>query len=250
MKDLENRIIVITGANSGIGYAIAEQVLAAKGTSILVGRNIDKLMTAHASLGGRSTSFKADVTSLVELDALYSFVKEKFGRVDGVVANAGEAILEDCTEVTETSFDHSMDTNLKGAFFTAQKALPLMQHGGSIVFNASLAAHRPFKQGSIYAATKAALKSLASAMALELGQKNIRVNSISPGNIITPIFEKLGLNEQEKIDFINFFKEKVPLGRSGTPNEIAETCIFLLSEASSYITGTDILVDGGLLLST
>ena len=246
---LKDKVIIITGGNSGIGYATAQKVIASGGIPIIVGRHEQRVNEACAALGKSAVGFVANVSSMTAIDALYEFVKQNFKEVHGVVANAGVAVIENCADITEAGYDHQFDINVKGAFFVAQKALPLMKHGGSIVFNASAAGHKTFEGGGVYAATKAALHSFATSMGLELGSKGIRVNTVSPGPTVTPIFEKMGMSEVQAGDLLDAFKNRSPLGRIAHPDEVANVIVFLLSEESSYVTGTDILVDGGLVLA-
>lgn len=243
---LKNKVIVITGGNSGIGYATAEKIIAEGGYAIIVGKDKKKVEEASKKLGNKSSAFVADVSKLADLENLFKKIRQEFDVIHGLVVNAGIANLERYEDVTEDSFNASVEINFKGAFFTAQKATPLLQNGGSIVFISSLAAHRTFKGASIYSATKAAICSLSSTLSLELASKNIRCNSISPGTIITPIFNKMGLAEDEFKITIEKHQSKIALGRCGEPEEIANATLFLLSDESSYITGTDLIVDGGL----
>lgn len=246
---LKNKVIVITGGNSGIGYAAANRSIKEGATVILVGRDKAGITAAVRELGRQAIPYTLNVGSISEISLFYTFVAERFGIVHGVVSNAGIVGLSACEKITEAAYDEEMSINLKGAFFVAQKAVPLMRQGGSIVFNASMAAYKPFSEGAVYAATKAALVSFAKSMGLELANKNIRVNSVSPGNITTPIFDKIGLSKEQKEAFFNGFKNKVPLKRSGAPEEVANVINFLLSDESSYINATDIIVDGGFLVS-
>lgn len=243
---LQDKIIVITGGNSGIGFATAEKIIEEGGIPIIVGRDEKKINQACAVLGKKAVGFTCDVTLVSQISELFKKIGHQFDCIHGVVANAGAALLEPIEAITEKSFDASLQLNLKGAFFTVQKALPLMTKGGSVVLNASLSAHRTFENGAIYSATKAALVSLSSSMALELAKYKIRVNSVSPGVIVTPFFDKLGLTEDEIRGHMLQYRKKMSLERPGKPEEIANVIAFLLSDESSFITGTDILADGGL----
>lgn len=250
---LKDKVVVVTGGNSGIGYATAKSVIDEGGIAVIAGRNKDGLDKAakelEASALNRLFIFSFDQGCYQDIGKLSKFISDTFGELHGIVLNAGVVSVQPYDKVSENSFDEQVDINFKGSFFVAQKAAEIMKAGGSIVFNASYAAYKPFEGGAVYSATKAALKSLAASMAVELAKAGIRVNSVSPGNIDTPIFDKLGLNAQEKQKFFESIKRKVPLGRSGKPDEIAKVITFLLSDESSYITGTNILVDGGLVLS-
>lgn len=250
MKNLIDKKYVISGGNSGIGYAVAELLVQRGATVLILGRNRATLEASKAKLGAQILTFQVDVADYLQLKKFYADVHNQFDTIDGVFVNAGMVALEACDEVSEESFDLQIATNFKGAFFTASLAVPLIAKGGAIVFNASLAAHKPFQDGVIYSATKSAVKSLATAMGLELAGRGVRVNSISPGNVATPIFDRLGLSVEQKQAFFDYFKERVPLQRSGQANEIAEVVVFLLSEQSSYVTATDVLVDGGLILAS
>lgn len=240
------KIIVITGANSGIGFATAKKVIAEGANAIVVGRDEKKIKLACAELGKNSHPFICDVSIVDDVSLLFEKIAQQFKVIHGVVANAGQAILESIEKITESSFDASIDINFKSAFFTAQKALPLMREGGSIVLNASLAAHRTFQNGAIYSATKSALVSLAASMALEFAPYQVRVNSVSPGTVMTPLFNKLGMDDREIKQFIFHYRKRISLERAGTPDEIANVIAFLLSDESTFVTGTDILADGGL----
>lgn len=243
------KTIVVTGANSGIGLATSKLLVSNGCRVIMVGRNAQQLVEHVGQIGRGAAHFVADVSNIGQIDAMYRYVIEMYGEIDGVVVNAGTIQLGSISEVTEKTFDEQFDVNVKGAFFTAQKAVPVMKRGGSIVFNASYAGHKSFSKGAVYCATKAAVISIAKSMALELAGLEIRVNSVSPGNIDTPIFDKLGLTDDDKTSFFESFKNRVPLRRSGVADEIAKTISFLLSDESSYITGADLLVDGGLMLA-
>lgn len=246
---LRNKVIVITGGNSGIGYAVAEKVIAEGGIAVIVGKDHEKISLACDQLGKCSIGFKADVTQINEIDNLYHSLSEQFPTIHGVVVNAGVAIFEPCKDVTVASFDQSIITNLKGAFFTAQKAVPLMKETGGIVFISSLAAHRAIENTAIYALTKAALLSLTASMSLEFAPIGIRVNSISPGTIETPIYKKLGMSDEKINEFVTTLKGKIPLRRVGQSYEIANVVAFLLSDQSTFVTGTNILADGGVASS-
>lgn len=243
---LQDKMIVITGGNSGIGFATAEKVIKEGGIPLIVGRDEKKVHQACCALEKKAVGFTCDVTMTEEICELFKKIGHQFDCIHGIVANAGAAVLEPIEAITEKSFDASLQLNLKGAFFTVQKALPLLKKGGSIVLNASLSAHCTFQNGAIYAATKAALVSLASSMALELAKDKIRVNSVSPGVITTPFFDKLGLTEDQIRGHMLQYRKKMSLERTGKPEEIANVIAFLLSDESSFITGADILADGGL----
>ena len=241
-----NKTVVITGGNSGIGYATARRIIQEGGTAIILGRDSQKLQDAQVSLGDRCHYYVVDIGRLDQVEQVFAKIKADFDILHGLFVNAGVALIETWNEISEKSFDQTVDVNLKGAFFTVQHAVPLMHQGGAVLFNASLAAHRTFTGGAIYAATKAALRSLAASLALELAAHKIRVNSISPGTVITPLFDKLGMSPEDVQEFIKHYKSKIPLDRAADPDEIASVVAFFLSEDSSFVTGTDLLADGGL----
>lgn len=240
---LEGRVAVITGGNSGIGLATAKQFVTEGAYVFITGRREAELDAAVKEIGNNVTAVQGDVAEIADLDKLYDLVKMTTGRVDIVFANAGIAELAPLGEITEEHFDRIVGINVKGLVFTVQKALPLMPEGGSIILNASILASKGFPAWSVYSATKAALRSFARTWTADLKARQIRVNAISPGYIETP-----GLNgvlgpmaEQTK----EMLSNGAPLGRFGTPDEIAKAAVFLASDDSSYMTGAELLVDGG-----
>lgn len=245
MKKLQGKIAVITGANSGMGLETAKRFVSEGAEVVITGRRKKELDEAVKYIGSNVISFQGDVSNLEDLDRLYSVVKEVHGKIDIVFANAGIANFSSISEATEAHFDNHFNINVKGLFFTVQKALPLMKEGGTIILNASVAAFLGQPGLSVYSASKAAVRSFARTWSQDLKERKIRVNSISPGPIQTPIFSKLGLTEEQFKDFESHTLETVPLGRMGTPDEIAKAVVFLASDDSSYITGIDLCVDGG-----
>jgi NAD(P)-dependent dehydrogenase (short-subunit alcohol dehydrogenase family) len=240
---LDRKIAVITGGNSGIGLATAKRFVTEGAYVFITGRRQAELDAAMEEIGENVTAVQGDVAELADLDELYDIVKRTAGRVDIVFANAGAAELAPFGEITEEHFDRIFGTNVKGLLFTVQKALPLMPEGGSIILNASITASKGLRAWSVYSATKAALRSFARTWTADLKGRHIRVNAISPGYIDTP-----GLNgvmgplaEQSK----EMLSTGVPLGRFGTPDEIAKAVVFLASDDSSYMTGAELFVDGG-----
>ena len=245
MNRLENKVAVITGGSSGMGLETAK-LFASKGAKVvIVGRSPDKLKDAEKEVSqqGEITAIQGDVSSLDDLDNLYRQVEEKYGKIDILFANAGIGDFIPATEVTEADFDKLVSVNFKGVFFTVQKALKIFNDNGSIILNASWLGHRGVETCSVYGATKAAVISLAKTFSNELADRNIRVNSISPGFIRTPIIEKIGMSEEK----IEQRRQKIPAGRWGKPEEIAKTVLFLASDESSYILGQDIAIDGGII---
>ena len=242
---LEGKVAVVTGGNSGIGLATAKRFVAEGAYVFVTGRRQPELDAAVREIGENVMGVRGDVSDLADLDRLYATVKAKTGRIDILFANAGTAELAPLGAISEEHFDKILNTNVKGVLFTVQKALPLMPDGGSIILNASIVASTGNPAFSIYSATKAAVRSFARTWILDLKERRIRVNAISPGPINTPGLDGLaqteGVGEQLKASLT----AGVPLGRFGTPDEIARAAVFLASDDSSFITGTELFVDGG-----
>lgn len=234
----EGKVALVTGGNSGIGLATAK-ALAAEGAKVAItGRDETSLANAAREIGGDTLAIRADVTKLDQIASAVEQVKARFGRLDVVFANAGVAKFAPATATTEEVYDALMDTNVKGVYFTIQQALPLLGKGASVVINSSVAGGKGFANGTVYCATKAAVRSLGRSFAAELVERGVRVNVVSPGPIETPIYATLpGLIEQ--------FATMVPMKRAGTADEVAKTVLFLASDDASYINGAEIAVDGG-----
>jgi NAD(P)-dependent dehydrogenase (short-subunit alcohol dehydrogenase family) len=242
---LAGKVAVITGGSTGMGFATAKRFLQEGAERVFItGRRKDVLVAALAELGERVTAVAGDVASLSDLDHLYEVVKRYERPIDITFANAGVARLSPFADVDERFFDLHFDTNVKGLFFSVQKALPLMKDGGSIVLNASIAASKGFQRLSVYSATKAAIRSFARTWTNELRERRIRVNAISPGHIDTPIFESFEQGEA-LIRMKDELSKTVPLGRMGDPDDIAKAVSFLASDDSSYVSGIELSVDGG-----
>jgi NAD(P)-dependent dehydrogenase (short-subunit alcohol dehydrogenase family) len=231
MKRLEGKVAVITGGNSGIGLATAKRFLDEGAKVSISGRNQKTLEEAVKSLGDGVLAVKADTAKLDEIEKFLGAATKKFGKIDVLFVNAGVAKFAPLSDTGEALFDEQFDINVKGAYFTIQKALPHLNDGASIIFNS---------------ATKAALRSLARTAAAELVERKIRVNAVAPGPIVTPIFGRTGLPQQVIEDWAKDLQEKVPLKRFGQPEEVAGVVAFLASSDASYITGVEINVDGGL----
>jgi len=249
MSKLKNKVAVITGGNSGIGFGIAEAFKNEGAVGAIAGRNETTLNSAVKTLGGNFIGVKGDVTNLDDLENLYRTTADKFGKIDALVVNAGGIVdgipLMAITDVTEEGYDRYMDLNLKSAYFTVKKSLPYLNDGASIILIASNAAHRAAPGATIYAAAKAAVISLARGLSLDLLSRRIRVNTISPGSIDTPVFGKMV--PQDLVDQVKqVWIDLTPLGRQGTPAEIGKTAVFLASDDSTFIVGADILADGGM----
>ena len=247
MSKLSNKVAVITGGSSGIGLATAQRFIADGARVVITGRNQEALDAAVAGLGERATGIHGDVANLEDLDRLFAQVKEQFGRVDVLFANAGIAPFVPFEAVTEEHFDSLFSINVRGLFFTVQKALPLLSEGASIILNASVVAQSGLPNTSVYSATKAAVRSLARTLATELSPRGIRVNVVSPGLIETPLVGKLGLSKDELDAFAQKVVQQTPLGRPGKPEEIAATVAFLASDDASYFTGAELVADGGMI---
>ena len=246
MGRLEGKIAVITGGNSGIGLATSRRFVEEGAHVVITGRREKELSEAAASIGRNVTTAAGDITRLEDLDRLFAVVKEKHGHIDILFANAGWGEVAPLETATEAHFDKTVDLNVKGTFFTTQKALPLLKDGGSIILNSSVANVRGDAAFTAYAASKAAVRCFARGWTNELKDRKIRVNSLSPGPIETPALENAGLTAEQVEQAAAGFAAQVPLGRRGKPEEIATVVVFVASDESSYITGVDLAVDGGM----
>jgi len=244
---LEGKIAVITGGNSGIGLAAAKRFVSEGAYVFISGRRQKELDLALSEIGKNVTAILSDVSNLADLDRLYNIVKDQKGHLDILFANAGIAQFAPLEEISEEHFDNIFRINVKGLLFTVQKAFPLFQNGGSIILNASVGSSKGFEETSVYSATKAAVRSFARTWTVELRHRKIRVNAISPGPIDTPIFSNLLQNEEQIEQFKMNIVNTVPMGRMGSPDEVAKVALFLASDDSSYITGIELFVDGGLV---
>ncbi|MDX6444551.1 MAG: hypothetical protein QOH71_1625 [Blastocatellia bacterium] len=246
MGKLEGKVAVITGGNSGIGLATAKEFREHGAQVVITGRDQQTLDQAKREIGGDVLAVRSDTSSLTEIDKLFAVVKEKFGKIDVLFVNAGIGKFAPVEAVTEESFDSIMDINFKGAYFTIQKALPLLNDNAAIVLNASIVAHIGMPNSSVYAASKAALITLARTLSSELVGRRIRVNVVSPGPIATPILGRTELPPEIVEETVNSLEAQVPMKRLGRPEEIAKTVLFLASEDSSFLLGTEIVADGGM----
>ena len=246
MKALEGKIAVITGGSSGIGLATAKRFVEEGAQVVIIGRREKAIQEAAAHIGKNVTTVVGDVSRLEDLDRLYDVVKEKHGHIDILFANAGAGTVAPLAAATEAHFDQTFDVNVKGMFFTVQKALPLFTSGGSIILNSSVSNVKGLPAFSAYAASKAAVRSFARSWTMELLDRRIRVNTMSPGAIETPaLAATTGLTAEQAEAAVAQFTSQIPMGRRGKPEEIAAALTFLASDQSSYITGIDLAVDGG-----
>jgi NAD(P)-dependent dehydrogenase (short-subunit alcohol dehydrogenase family) len=242
---LNGKVAVVTGGNSGIGLASAQRLQQEGARVAISGRSQKTLDEAAKILGKDALVVQADVSKLPEIDKFFSAVSAKFGKIDVLFVNAGVAKFAPFAGFTEADYDNLFDINAKGAFFTVQKALPHLNDGASVILNTSVAGHIGNALGVVYGATKAAMRSFVRSMAADLAVRNIRVNAIAPGPIETPIFDRVGLSEEQKTQVLQGFIASVPLKRIGKAEEIAAAVAFLASSDSSFMTGTETNVGGG-----
>jgi NAD(P)-dependent dehydrogenase (short-subunit alcohol dehydrogenase family) len=245
MTKLEGKVAVITGGNSGIGLATAERFVSEGAYVYITSRRQSQLDAAVKQIGKNVTGVQGDVSNLADLDRLYATVKQHHDRIDILFANAGGGELAPLGAITEAHFDQTFNANVKGLLFTVQKALPLLQDGGSIILTASTTSIKGGEGGSVYSATKAAVRSFARSWILDLKSRKIRVNAISPGPINTPGLRGLGQTEEQSEQILTSLAASVPLGRLGDPDEVAKAAVFLASNDSSFVNGTELFVDGG-----
>ncbi len=245
MNKLKDKVVVITGGNSGIGLGIAQEFKNEGAKGVIVGRNPKTLASAAVQIGDDFTAINADVTNIADLERVFKEAFEKFGKIDVIVANAGGGAVGTVADLGEADYDKAMDLNLKSVYFTVNKALPYMNDGGSIILIGSNAAHRAYPSFGLYGAAKAAIIFFAKAFSNDLLNRRIRANVITPGTTDTPAFEQFVPSEQ--IEAIKkHFAEQMPIGRIGQPSDIGKTAVFLASDDSSFILGAEILVDGGM----
>jgi NAD(P)-dependent dehydrogenase (short-subunit alcohol dehydrogenase family) len=245
MGKLDGKIALVTGGSSGIGLATAKQFVKEGAYVFITGRRASELAAAVKQIGRNATGVQGDVAKLGDLDRLFAQIRREKGRLDIVFANAGIARYAPLGSITEELYDSIFDINVKGLLFTVQKALPLLPDGASIILNASIVGSKGLSSNSVYSATKAAVRSFARTWTTDLRSRRIRVNAVSPGSIETPGLSDLLASSDTGQQRLKMISNAVPLGRLGTPDEIAKAVVFLASDDSSYITGTELFVDGG-----
>jgi NAD(P)-dependent dehydrogenase (short-subunit alcohol dehydrogenase family) len=243
---LEDKVAVITGGTTGIGFGIAKRFAAEGATVFVTGRRQANLDSAEKTIGAKATGVRGDVSRSADLDRLYEVVRQKARHLDIVVANAGFGEHAPLGTVTEEHFDKTFAVNVKGTLFTVQKALPLLRDGASIILIGSISSTRAIAGFSVYAASKAAIRSLARQWMLDLKDRHIRVNVISPGPVDTPGLDSLAATDQERRQFKTELAGRIPLGRLGEPEEVGKAAVFLASDDASFVNGVELFVDGGL----
>jgi NAD(P)-dependent dehydrogenase (short-subunit alcohol dehydrogenase family) len=246
-QKLAGKVALVTGGSSGLGLATAQRFISEGAYVFITGRRQGELDAAVKQIGENVSGVQSDISNLADLDRLYDTIKQQKGRLDILFANAGLGEFAPIGQVTEAHFDKTFGINVKGTLFTVQKALPLMPDGAAIVINGSMVSIKGFPAFGVYAATKAALRSFARTWSVDLSARKIRVNVVSPGTVITPGYKnELGLSDDQIKQMEAQTAVTTPLGRTGTPDEIAKAVLFLASDDSSYITGIELFVDGGM----
>ncbi|BAY50496.1 short-chain dehydrogenase/reductase SDR (plasmid) [Scytonema sp. HK-05] len=246
MNKLEGKIALVTGGTSGIGLATAKRFVAEGAYVFITGRRQTELDAAVEAIGKNVTGVQSDVSNLADLSRLFATIKQEQGHLDVVFANAGIGEIAPLGKITEEHFDKTFNINVKGLLFTVQKALPLLPEGASIILNASITSVKGTPAFSVYSATKAAVRSFARNWTLDLKERKIRINAISPGVVPTPGYDHLGLSDEQLQEFVDSQASTIPLGRVGTPDEIAKAVVFLACDDSSFVNGIELFVDGGM----
>jgi NAD(P)-dependent dehydrogenase (short-subunit alcohol dehydrogenase family) len=246
MPSMQDKVAVITGGNSGIGLATAKRYVEEGAHVFIFGRRQEELDRAVREVGRAVTAVQGDVTNLADLDRLYTRVASEKGKMDVLVAGAGFIEQRKLGEITEAHFDKTFDLNARGLLFTIQKALPVIRDGGSIILISSIAAFMGLPGHTTYSGTKAAVRSFARTWTIELKERGIRVNVISPGPIDTPIIDSQALTKEGASKIRENFVKVIPLGRMGQAEEVASVALFLGSDESSFVAGIDLVVDGGM----
>ena len=246
MRKLEGKIALVTGGSSGIGLATAKQFVVEGAYVYITGRRQTELDAAVEAIGKNVTGIQSDVSKLEDLDRLYAAIEQEKGHLNVLFANAGGGQIAPLGSITEAHFDQTFNTNVKGLLFTVQKALPMMSEGSSIVLTASTTSIKGTPGLSVYSATKAAVRSFARNWTLDLKDRQIRVNAVSPGVVPTPAYNLMGLTDEQIQGFVANQLNTIPLGRVGTTDEVAKAVVFLASDDSSFVNGIELFVDGGM----
>ncbi len=249
MNKLAGKVAVVTGGNSGIGRATAQAFVAEGARVVITGRNAEALQSAAAELGPNVLAVQSDTSNLAAISTLMEQVKATFGGIDVLFINAGIAKFGPLEAISEALYDSVFDINVKGAFFTIQRALPLLNPGASIIMAGSVNAHIGMAGSSVYAASKAALHSLTRTLAAELAERSVRINTLNIGPVETPIYGKLGMPQEVLSGFATSMTQRLPVKRFGQPEEIAQAAVFLAAAESAFIVGAELTIDGGLSLN-
>jgi NAD(P)-dependent dehydrogenase (short-subunit alcohol dehydrogenase family) len=243
----KGKVAVVTGGNSGIGLGVAKAYAQEGAQVAITGRNKNTLEAAAKEIGDGTLAIQSDAGNLAEIEAAMKKINERFGRIDALFVNAGVGQFVPFEQITEKFFDETVDINMKGVFFTVQKAIPLMSKGSAIVLNASINAHRGMPGTTVYGATKAAVVNMAKTLSADLLEKGIRgVNVISPGPITSALLTRDGITQEKLQETKDWIQSKVPIKRFGTPEEIAAAVLYLTSPESAFVVGTELIIDGGM----
>jgi NAD(P)-dependent dehydrogenase (short-subunit alcohol dehydrogenase family) len=242
----QGKFAVVTGGNSGIGLGVAKAYSQEGARVAITGRNEKSLEAAAKQIGDGTLAIQSDSSKVVEIEGAIKKIGERFGRIDALFVNAGVAKLLPFEKITEELFDETVDINMKGAFFTVQKAIPLMRKGSAIVLNASINAHLGMPGTTVYGASKAAVINMAKTFSAELLDKGIRVNAISPGPITSALLERDGVTQEKLQETKDWIQNQVPIKRFGTPEEIAAAVLYLTAPESAFVVGAELLIDGGM----
>lgn len=245
-KRFENKVAVVTGGNSGIGLGVAKAYAQEGAKVVITGRDAKTLESAAQAIGPGTLALRSDAGKISEIEAAMAKIKETHGRIDALFLNAGVGQFVPLEKITESFFDNTFNINVKGLLFTVQKALPLLTRGSAIVLNASINGHMAMLNSTVYGASKAAVLNLAKTLSIELIDRGIRVNSVSPGPIESAILARSGMSAQELEQTRKWITDQVPMKRFGQPEDIAAAVLYLTSSESSYVIGTDLVVDGGM----